>query len=215
MGASGFPLPGSSLWNQAPLRAACGPCRPPEAPGPAGRPGLTWAAFAEKVAVSFWFGSGCLRPGQLPVASDIFVIPAPLEGLLWGISTSLFLSLCDLRGLSLLDTRCFWVMGSWASTGSARLFLSFVLWLMLTISSDTETLRTRALNICLPAEAAEQAGETPTSGARRELIQTPPPHNLFLVSLGALLPTSCLLISNCFLPQGLCTASISLCFLLA
>lgn len=108
---SGGPAEGLPCWEllwepRASLfqGAACGirpRCGLPAVPaGPRRRQGLpdtglTWAAFAEKVAVSFWFGSGRLRPGQLPLASDIFVIPAPLEGLLWGISTSLFLSLCD------------------------------------------------------------------------------------------------------------------------
>ena len=54
-------------------------------------------------------------------------------------------------------------MGSWASTGFARLFLSFVPWLTMTISSDPESLHARALNTYLPGEAAELMGETPIS----------------------------------------------------
>ena len=105
------------------------------------------------------------------------------------------------------------VMSSWVSSGFARLLLSFVPWVMITISSDPESLHVRSTKVCLPGEAAEQMGETPVSGAWREHSLTLP--SLLLISLGALLISGYPLISSCFLPQGLCTALTSLCFLLA
>ena len=105
------------------------------------------------------------------------------------------------------------VMSSWVSSGFARLLLSFVPSVMITISSDPESLHVRSMKVCLPGEAAEQMGETPVSGAWREHSLTLP--SLLLISLGALLISGYPLISSCFLPQGLCTALTSLCFLLA